>query len=237
MLSFIVSLLIIEYVLTGFVKYPKYQIGTRVYYLKEDDPVYSYLSWRPEHYKYWSVEGGNKLLHYNNHGLPGPDVSIQDTTKNIFLLGNSFIEAAQIEGELSSAGYLQNSLKNHRYNYQVINLGESAYDPYGLYLRALFFEKYYTPNVVILVYESFSRIDNYFQRLALPVDFDRSVGFGKQLTYSKTKGYYDRIKSLSIMATLCFDPMKEFIKKTFDLPPPPPQNLSHKKKKKTKKHK
>lgn len=49
-------------------------------------------------------------------------------------------------------------------NYNIINLGSSAHDPYILWYRTSFFENWFKPDKVILVYESFERLAYYYSR-------------------------------------------------------------------------
>jgi len=99
-----------------------------------------------------------------NIGLLGADINPLPNSRYVFLLGNSFIEAGQYDGNKISAGILQKIIDRQAPEYNVINLGSSGHDPYVLWYRTRFFEKWFKPNKVVLVYESFERLSYYYSR-------------------------------------------------------------------------
>lgn len=116
------------------------------------------------------------LIEYkrNNLGLPGSEIHVNNNSKYIFVLGNSYLEARAIPSNLLASSILDTKLKLKDENYQVLNLGVGGYDPYSSFFRAKLFEKYYTPQKVllVLVWDYFDKYQN------LKLDFSLPKGFG-----------------------------------------------------------
>lgn len=183
--------------------YPRYVTGSRRFMISNKLQDYNILTWRPPYYEFWSVEGGNRVIQCNNIGLYGEDVHLHPNSENMFLLGDSFIEAGQYDGRMISAGVLQKIINKQFPEYNVINLGSSGHDPYVLWYRTAFFEKWFKPDKVVLVYESFERLSSYFSRWSdqseLSYDYLSSC---KELTQSVTKSTLDVIRGKSAYLNL-----------------------------------
>jgi len=204
-LSSIISLIFAEWIVAGVIGYPRYTCGNRVYKIHDRLGGYNFITWRPPYYEKWNVEGGNKVVRYNNVGLYGVDIRKSASNKYIVLLGNSYIEGAQLSGERIAAGVLQQNLEKHnRTDYQVINLGSSAHDPYVLWYRLMFFKRYFSPSVVVLICESFDTLANYYSRwsdseLEYP-DEVRPI----QMQQNRLKNNIDNLRSLSACINLLY---------------------------------
>ncbi|PKN75827.1 MAG: hypothetical protein CVU49_00195 [Candidatus Cloacimonetes bacterium HGW-Cloacimonetes-2] len=131
----------------------------------------------------------------NNIGLPGSDITQASKSKYVLFLGNSFIRALQYDGDKIAAGILQKRISSK--GYQVINAGSSGFDPYVLWFSANLFERYYEPAKVVLVYETFSRLEKHMGRHTEPLDFSLPRGFGTQIRPSKARLYYNYIRGHS----------------------------------------
>ena len=192
-----ISLLISECVVLKIIGYPRNVSGIRKFKISENIGQYNVLVMWPPYYPTWSVEGGNKLSRLNNKGLPGPAISGRKGSKNIILLGNSFIEGLQYPGESIAAGVLQRELSQKDAMLQVINLGSSSHDPYVLWHRLQFYEKLYRPDKVILIFESFDRLRHDFSRWSgSEVDFSEGLNAVEQ-TASKASRWQRKIRSMS----------------------------------------
>jgi len=200
--AIILAAIISEFVVVGLIGYPRLVFGTKVYALQPGLKPYTSLKWHAPHYALWSVEGGNKVIQYNNLGLSGPNIGRGDSTRYCMLLGNSYIEALQFEGSKTASGVLQSHLATKGSDMQVVNLGASAHDPYILWFRMKFFENYLKPTRVVLVYERFDTMTRYFSRWKTPLDFSIQKHFGKQLHYSKVKQVSDKLRSYSAFVNL-----------------------------------
>ncbi len=174
LLAFIVSFIIIELFTYYVIGYPKYVPGSYKYIINNKLGQYNILTVHSPRYTTSNVEGGYKVIQLNNCGLPGLDINIDNNNKNIILLGDSFVEAFQYDADLTSAGILQKRLQLLDPNYQIINLGASGHDPYVLWHRMNYYEKKYKPYLVILVWESFERLNYYLSRWNIE-DMDYNV--------------------------------------------------------------
>ncbi len=196
------AVIISELIIAKVIGYPRFVLGTRVFALQPNLKPYTSLKWHAPYYKLWSVEGGNNVIAYNNLGFSGPTVAINDSTQFCFLLGNSYIEALQFQGSDTSAGVMQTEMNRAGNNLEVLNLGASAHDPYISWFRAKFFEAYFKPKKVVLVYERFDTLNRYFKRWQTALSFDISKSFGKELHYSKVKLITDKMRSASALVNL-----------------------------------
>ncbi len=197
-LALCIALILSEGMISKVIGYPRYVPGSRKFKIHDRLKDYNIITWRPPHYKVWSVEGGNQVIQLNNIGLYGADTNILPNSKNFFLLGNSFIEAGQYDGDMISAGVLQSILKKEIQDCNIINLGSSAHDPYVLWYRIKFFEKWYNPYKVILIYESFERLSYYYARWSDQVElsYDDIVDYN-ELFQGTVKSALDFIRSKS----------------------------------------
>jgi hypothetical protein len=175
--SFVLALIICELFVKYIIGFP--EIGfKRKFYLK-DIPIQGRLTWNQPYSKFWNVEGGNKIFSRNNFGLPGCD--IKKGKKNIIIIGNSFMEATQVDRDKNASSIMQKRL-DFLNKYQVINIAFTGTDPYSNWFRACFFSNYFKMDYVILVIESVERLKLYFKRYNNLTDVKLPANFGEELT-------------------------------------------------------
>jgi len=152
----------------------------------------------------------------NNLGFNGPDIKLSENNKYIILLGNSFIEANQYSGSQIAAAYIQREMGKVDSLYQVINLGASAHDPYVLWYRLLFFEEFYRPEKVVLVYESFETLKRYYARwISEPPQYQDEVTINEHIP-SKLVMTQRKIRRLSAFLNLTVSLISKESKETND---------------------
>lgn len=90
----------------------------------------------------------------NAHGLRGPDRPYARTpgVRRVLLLGDSFIEAANVEEEQTMRAVLEERLSHGRGPYEVINGGTAGYSTDQEYLFYRREGTRYHPDVVVLVF-------------------------------------------------------------------------------------
>lgn len=150
-LSFLTAFLINELFVKYIIGYPSLGLEKELYGIRS-----SQGGWQKIYFpysKYWNVEGGNITEKYNNWGLPGEDI-IKDTSKVIFLLGDSFMECLQMKKNDMASSVFQRMLQNDDVRYSVINLSASGHDVYDLYLRKSYYSKIVKPEYIMLVLHS-----------------------------------------------------------------------------------
>lgn len=165
-------------------------------------PVYEYVNWKKPGYKTWSVEGGNKAYELNNLGLPGTIVKVDNSSKYIFLLGDSFLEGEQYPGDKIASGIFQSKLNDINSQYQVLNLSGSGLDPYILWFRADFFEKYFSSSYIILFVEDYKRLEFYLNRHKNNVDFSIPENLGTKVEDSFILKFSNLIRKYSAFSNL-----------------------------------
>jgi hypothetical protein len=173
-LSLVIGFLFTEAILRYIVHYPVYGLAQKVYGIRGSSQKQNI--WK-SHSHFWNVEGNNRVFQRNNMGLPGPDIPISTSTKNIILLGSSFVEAMQFPQEETAAGLLNWDIKKLDPDYQVINLGCSGHDPYDSWRRLKYFENRFPPEAVIIIIEEDYRA--WLQRQERPLKFEIPKNFGK----------------------------------------------------------
>lgn len=106
------------------------------------------------HSAFFNNEAGYKIYGRNNYGLPGKDIA-PGSLKNVFVMGNSFIEARSTAPDRLATSILDDRLQDeYPDQYRVINLGTGGQPPlYGLY-RLKFWEGVFPADRVILVLEN-----------------------------------------------------------------------------------
>lgn len=188
-LAAIIALFIVEVFISKIVGYPVPGVWKSVLGIKGDGEA-SYIYY--PYSKYWTVEGGNKVFRRNNIGLPGINIEISPNSKYVYVLGSSYIEAFQVPPEKMATSVLQMLLKNKNPEYQVINLGASAHDPYDLFFRLTYFEKIYRPTKIVLILEEF--FGEWLQRHHHPLNFNNSREWGKE--YVNKNPIKDHLKKI-----------------------------------------
>lgn len=201
-ISLVMALIIIEIIIRFCIGYPTLINRTKYFFLP-NEANYSEMKWRDPYYTFLNVENGIRYVKYNNLGLPGLDVKTGANCENLFLLGSSFIEASQVSTASMASSVLQNNMQKFiNPNIQVFNLGLSAYDPYLSFFRAVFFEQYFPPTLVVLIVEREANLLEFFNRHKKPLNFSIPHNFGIKKDDSKFLKLSGKIFSFSATANL-----------------------------------
>jgi len=196
--SFILTEVLCRYV----VHYPDYGVEYFVY------GISSSLKWQPvyrPYSRYFNNENSiYNVYERNNLGLPGINVDI--SKKKIFVLGSSFIEAAQLKPEEIATSIFQNLLAKSYSDYTVINLGRKSHDLYDSWFRYQYYCSLYSPDIVILVLDQ----RNSFNRHPHPLNFNLSQNFGGKDKRIKTK-IGTAVLSNSSFFSLCYKGFRDKI--------------------------
>lgn len=164
--------------------------------------MFSNVTLHSPYFNFWNVEGGNKVYHKNNLGLPGCDVDTSSHAPNIIVLGDSYLEAESVPNDSVSTSYLSSYIASTQMDFNVINAGCATYDPYSLWFRLKFFEKIYPPSFVILVTESF--FEGNLAQYKLPLSFDLNEKFGTRIKESVFSNIVNIIRTKSSFVNLVF---------------------------------
>ncbi len=171
----IFALIIIEFTVRITIGHPTYNIERKLYGLRKSNngitDIYS------PHTRFWTSEGGYSISYTNNLGLPGSDVIVSDTTKYIYVLGSSYVQANQVAPSKVSTSVLQSRLGTNS-RYQVLNLGEGGLDQYDSYFKLKYYERIYKPEVIFLVIE---RVDERWLSRHDTLNFVLSEYFGSEI--------------------------------------------------------
>ena len=137
--AFILAFAMTEIIVSKIAGYPKKKGQKKFIYAPH---IYNneVLKWKAPYTEYWTVEGNNKVYRYNNLGLPGKDVFINDSSKVVFMLGDSFLEAMQVPPEKMAVSEFGKLLEGTEF--KPLNLGAPNNDAYILWFRSNFFEKF-----------------------------------------------------------------------------------------------
>jgi hypothetical protein len=177
LLAFIAAFFCNEFVVRYIIHYPTMNVGKRLYGLRDSEKGIQRIS-KP-YAEYCNVENGYNIFHYNNFGIPGRDIDTSHNRINITILGSSFIEALQMPANEMAASIFQDSISRIDPRFQVLNLGHSGYDPYDLYFKIKYHEKYFhTDYVVLVLNETFTR---WFDRHKQPFSFVLPKNFGIEI--------------------------------------------------------
>jgi hypothetical protein len=174
------------------------------------------LKWKNPYTKYWTVEGGNKVYKYNNIGLPGSDVDINDSSKIIFMLGDSFLEAMQVPPDKMAVSVFAGLLKNS--NTVPLNLGSPNNDAYILWFRTNFYEKYYKPDYVCLMVTCLEVLDLNFQNYNAPFNFSLPDNFGNQINESRVEKFSNVFRNNLASLNLIANGLNNYNSKQKDVP-------------------
>ena len=178
-LALIASILFGEFAVRYILGYPDYGIERFIYGISSSTP------WQPQYRPYSrylnnEVRGLN-VFSRNNIGLPGNDT---DTAKKaVFVLGSSFIEAAQIPPDKMASSVFQDLIGSRGEGYAVYNLGRKAHDLYDSWFRYNYYKRLIEPDTVILILDQ----RNSFDRHKLPLEFKLPDGFGREDNRLKTR--------------------------------------------------
>jgi hypothetical protein len=175
LLAFLIAFLFAEVLLSNILHYPRYGVDRKLLGLRSSDGgvenIYAH------HSKYWNVEGGNSVFQRNNLGLPGTEVVVSDSSRYVFVLGCSFVEAEQVPPELMATSIFQHRVSEVDPRFQIINLGHSGHDLYDSYRRSAYYERTFSPEVVFL--EIHDNEAAWLSRHPHPLMFALPPDFGK----------------------------------------------------------
>jgi hypothetical protein len=176
LLAFISALIITEVIVQFIIRYPKYGVEKSIIGIPYPGKEFVYKPYS----KYWNVEGGNNIYSRNNIGLNGIDVNINKDSKNIFVLGNSFVKASEIPPEHIATSVFQKKLNELNKNTNILNLGFYAHDPFQLWYLSQYFRNVYPPQAVILVLER--DYEYWMKGYQHPLEFKLPENFGTEET-------------------------------------------------------
>jgi hypothetical protein len=197
--AFIIALCATELIVRYMIGYPKGTFPPRNFVLDHKLGAKQTIRRRPPYFRYWNVEGGNKVYQRNNHGLPGCDFQIENKTL-IGVMGSSFVEALQCDGSQIATTRMQNHLDRAGLTqYQVVNLGISGEDPYCDWFVLHFMQKEMPIPYSILVLESTFEI--WLGRHSQPLDFTISPDIHQPIPLTK-KNYLGFFRAHSALMNL-----------------------------------
>jgi hypothetical protein len=103
----------------------------------------------------WRQEGFGRI-HFNSFGMPDIDHPLAKPpgTVRIAVLGDSFVEALQVNRENNFCGVLERNLNDAKLGkkFEVLNFGASAYNLGQMYLRQKQQASQFQPDIVIVAY-------------------------------------------------------------------------------------
>ncbi len=190
LLSFVAAFAVSEIIVSKIVKYPKRTSSVKYVFLP-DFAGFETLKLKEPHSKFWSVEGGNRVFEYNNLSVTGSDMYPDDKSKLIYVLGDSYVEASSVPAEQTGVSVFQSALNKIDTNLKVFNGSFPNSDPFTLWFRTMFFEKWYRPEYVILLVTHLDLLDMNMQRHPDTLNFTVPENFGSVIPESKSERYLD----------------------------------------------
>jgi hypothetical protein len=169
--------LLAEFVVADLVGYPAHR-EARIFKVHDQLGVFNTLYWESPHAAVWIVEGGPRVYHFNNVGLPGCDLHVSPDARYLYIVGSSWVEAVEVPPDNAATSVLQRSLDSAHVAAQVVNLGLAGNDPYTSWFRVRFYEPRFPPSRVVLVLESF--YSAWLAHHQLPLDFTLPPFFGRE---------------------------------------------------------
>lgn len=210
-ISLFFALFITEIIVAYVVNYPKYGVLSRVYGLHGfSSPQNVYLPYS----EYWTVEGKNKVYKRNNLGFPGADVDTGLGYKYIYVVGNSYVQAYEVEPDSMATSILNSRIRNKYKDFSVLNLGRGDQDVYDSYFKCLYYEKFYKPAIVFLILDNTNK--EVLLRHNKPLNFQVSDNFGKtENSFLLNAHNYFRNKSslINLVAKYVYDNQNLFNEK------------------------
>lgn len=152
--SLLVALFINEMVVKYAIGYPTFGLDKKVSGIRSPFSESGWQNLYTPYSKYWNVEGGNIVEQRNNFGLPGNDITMNEKTNAVYVLGDSYLEAFQMKRDKMATVIFQHFINNEKLDFSVVNLAYSGHDPYDLYFRLKYFETMFRRGYVILVLPS-----------------------------------------------------------------------------------
>lgn len=207
LLSFILAFVLTEFIVTKIAGYPKKKGQNKFVYAPH---IYNneVLKWKAPYTEYWTVEGNNKVYRYNNLGLPGKDVFINDSSKIVFMLGDSFLEAMQVPPEKMAVSEFSKLLTGTEF--KPLNLGAPNNDAYILWFRTNFFERYYKPSYVCLLVTCLEVLDLNFKNHSGSFDFRIPQNFGEEIPESRIEKISNIFRNNSAVINLTVNGFNSF---------------------------
>lgn len=172
----LIAFVIVEIILAVFVKFPRYGAEKAVIGIRKSRSIQNI--YKPFS-SYWNTEGKWTVFKRNNVGLIGCDISIQENSNYIFVLGDSLIEAIQIHPTDIAISKFHKKVQKIDKKYQVVNVAGKGHDPYDLWFRCEYFKKTFKPDNVILVIAS--TYQTWMKRHSKPLKFDFPKEYGEKL--------------------------------------------------------
>jgi hypothetical protein len=200
-LALILAFFVAEFILYKIIGYPKRTDSIKYVFLP-NVKGFENLKLKEPHTKFWSVEGGNNVFQYNNLSVTGKDVYPDANSKIVFVLGDSFVEAASVSPDSTGVSVFQNELNKLDTNIKAINIGFPNSDPYTLWYRTMFFEKSYKPDYVILLVEHLDLLDLYMKTHPDSLDFSTPENFGSIISESKSEKFFGIFRKRSAVFNL-----------------------------------
>lgn len=188
-----------ELIVAGLVGYPRHP-SPRIFHLDDRLGEYADLGWESPHARIWNVEGGGIVHEYNNVGLSGMDVRTGPSSRYIFVLGDSYVEALQVSSEDAATSVFQRSLDSAGQDLQVMNLGRRKSDPYSSWNRVKFFERYYKPSYVMLVMEQFYA--RWLAEYSQPLSFSLPASFGTEVPRTGLRALVGGLRETSSLCNM-----------------------------------
>lgn len=146
-LAFITAVFIMEGISYKLLRLPRWGVEKHIYGIKpygnKTTDIFKPYS------EYSNFENGFRVIRRNNAGLPGVTVDTVSSNKFIFLLGDSFVHASQVEPAEIAGSVLQEKLKPSKFS--VLNLAFGDSDPYIMYFQSIYYSQTYSPKHIILV--------------------------------------------------------------------------------------
>lgn len=170
--------------------------------------ISSNIPWQPQYRAgsgYVNSENGLRVFRRNNLGLPGTGIDLNK--RKIFVMGSSFIEAAQVNPHEMAVTHFQQQLAASYPQYAVLNLGRKAHDLYDCWFRYNYYKQIHPPECVVLIVDQ----RNSFARHPQPMNFNLPKGFGETDTRLRTI-IGTAILSNSAMFSLYFKGFREILK-------------------------
>jgi hypothetical protein len=175
LLALPIAFLFTELLVSNILHYPKYGVDRKLLGIRSSEGGVENIYF--PHSKYWTVEGGNRVFQRNNLGLPGTDVVVSGSSRYVFVLGCSFVEAEQIPPDSMATSIFQRRLSRIDPQFQVVNLAHSAHDLYDSYRRSAYYEQTFPPKAVFL--EIHDDGAQWLPRHPHPLTFTLPPDFGK----------------------------------------------------------
>ncbi|MCE1165669.1 MAG: hypothetical protein LWX07_09740 [Bacteroidetes bacterium] len=191
--AFAAAFFMSEFVVSKIIKYPKRTSSVKYVFLP-DLRGFEILKLKEPYSEFWSVEGENKVFKYNNLSVTGNDMYPDEKSKLIYVLGDSYVEASSVPAEQTGVSVFQKELNKIDTNLKVFNGSYPNSDPYTLWFRTMFFERWYKPEYVILLVTHLELMDMNFQRHPDTLDFTVPENFGKVIPDSKSERYFDVLR-------------------------------------------